>query len=84
MTDFTVADLKDIMLKAADGTAPALDGDFLDTPFPELEFDSLAVLEIATLLQQNYHLVIPDEAVAELTSPRVVLDYVTARLSESE
>lgn len=83
MTTFTASNLKEIMLKAADGTAPSLDGDFMDVPFPDLDFDSLAVLEIVTLVQQNYHLAIPDESVAELTTPRSVLDYVTLRLREN-
>jgi minimal PKS acyl carrier protein len=83
VTTFTVSDLKGIMLKAKDGTAPSLDGDFMDVSFPDLDFDSLAVLEIVTLVQQNYHLAIPDEAVEELTTPRSVLDYVTVRLREN-
>jgi act minimal PKS acyl carrier protein len=83
MTVFTTEELKDIMLKAADGTAPSLDGDFLDKPFPDLDFDSLAVLEIATQIQQSYHLAIPDESVALMKTPRDVLDYVTQRLDES-
>lgn len=83
MGTFTVTELKGIMLKAADGAAPpSLDGDFLDQPFPELDFDSLAVLEIATLIQQDYHLAISDEALAGLTTPRTVLDFVVQQLSE--
>jgi minimal PKS acyl carrier protein len=83
MTAFTTSELKSIMLKAADGAAPSLDGDFLDTPFPDLDFDSLAVLEIATQIQQEYHLAVPDESVALMLTPRDVLDYVTERLEES-
>jgi act minimal PKS acyl carrier protein len=83
VTTFTVSDLKEIMLKAKDGAAPSLDGDFMDTTFPELDYDSLAVLEIVTLVQQNYHLAIPDESVADMTTPRDVLDFVTLRLREN-
>lgn len=83
MTAFTIVKLKEIMLSTADGAGLELDGDFLDTPFPDLDFDSLAVLELATRVQQDYDLAIPDEAVAELTTPRDVLDYVTRRLAES-
>ncbi|TDD73471.1 actinorhodin polyketide synthase [Actinomadura rubrisoli] len=71
------------MLSTADGAPIDLDGEFLDTPFTDMDFDSLAVLEIATRVQQDYHLAIPDEAVADLTTPRDVLDYVTQRLRES-
>ncbi|WP_207944994.1 phosphopantetheine-binding protein [Actinomadura rubrisoli] len=83
MTVFTATELKDIMLSTADGAPIDLDGEFLDTPFTDMDFDSLAVLEIATRVQQDYHLAIPDEAVADLTTPRDVLDYVTQRLRES-
>jgi len=83
MTTFTIVKLKEIMLSTADGAGLELEGDFLDKPFPDLDFDSLAVLELATRVQQDYDLTIPDEAVAELTTPRDVLDYVTRRLGES-
>lgn len=83
MTTFTIVELKKIMLSAADGAEIELEDDFLDLPFPDLDFDSLAVLEVATRVQHDYNLVIPDEAVAELKTPRDVLDYVTQRLSES-
>lgn len=82
-TTFTVEQLKDIMLSTAEEAGLQLAEDFLDTPFPDLDFDSLAVLEIATRVQHDYDLAIPDEAVAELITPRHVLDYVTRQLSES-
>lgn len=82
-TTFTVENLRTIMLSTAEEAALRLPADFLDTPFPDLDFDSLAVLEIATRVQHDYNLAIPDEAVAELTTPRNVLDYVTQQLSES-
>lgn len=85
MTAFTIGELKEIMLSTADGAESVLElaDDFLDQPFGDLDFDSLAVLEIATRIQQDYHLAIPDEAVAELNTPRDVLDYVTSRLREN-
>ena len=84
MSAFTHEDLKTIMLSAADEDSAAdLDGDFLDQPFADLDFDSLAVLEIATSIQERYHLLIPDQAIAEMTTPRDVLDYVNGQLRES-
>ncbi|HYZ54650.1 MAG TPA: phosphopantetheine-binding protein [Streptosporangiaceae bacterium] len=84
MSAFTPQDLKTIMLSTADeDVAPDLDGDFLDQPFTGLSFDSLAVLEIAARIQQQYHLVISDEASARMTTPRDVLDYVNGQLRES-
>jgi act minimal PKS acyl carrier protein len=84
MSAFTPEDLKTIMLRTADeDTASDLDGDFLGRPFADLDFDSLAVLEIATSIQERYHLVIPDQAIAEMTTPRDVVDYVNGQLRES-
>lgn len=84
MSTFTADDLKTIMLATADeATAPDLDGNFLDKYFTDLDFDSLAVLEIATRIQQTCHLEIPDEAIAEMRTPRDVIDYVSGRLRQS-
>jgi act minimal PKS acyl carrier protein len=84
MSAFTPEDLKTIMLSTAgEDTASGLDGDFLDQPFAGLSFDSLAVLEITTSIQQRYHLVISDEAIAGMATPRDVLDYVNGQLRES-
>lgn len=84
MPAFTADDLKTIMLATADeGTAPELDGDFLDRSFTDLDFDSLTVLEIATRIQQQYHLEIEDEAIADMTTPRDVVEYVSSHLTET-
>lgn len=82
MTAFTVLELKEMMQNAADDASLKLDGDFLDTPFPDLDFDSLSVLELATSVQRAYGLALSDDTVAELTTPRAVLDYVTQQLGE--
>ncbi|MGW2643520.1 acyl carrier protein [Streptomyces sp. NPDC001393] len=83
MSGFTVLQLKDIMLGIAEEIGLDLEGEFLDKPFTDLAFDSLAVLELVTHIQQDYHLAIPDGAVAGFTTPRDVLDYVTGQLHES-
>lgn len=83
MTTFTTLELKKIMLSIADEGGVELAGDFLNASFPDLGFDSLAVLEIVTHVQQDYHLAIPDDAVDELTTPQDVVDYVTRQLRES-
>lgn len=83
MSVFTTDDLRNIMRSSADEDAPvSLDGDFLDTRFDELGYDSLAVLEIATRIQQDYHLPMPDDAVDAMTTPRDVIDYVNPRLQD--
>jgi act minimal PKS acyl carrier protein len=72
------------MLATADeDIAPNLEADFLDRPFSDMDFDSLSVLEIATRIQQEFHLELPDEAIADMTTPRDVVDYVSGRLRET-
>ncbi|RFU83711.1 acyl carrier protein [Streptomyces triticagri] len=53
----------------------------LATPFTDIGYDSLAVLEIASQLQREYSLQIPDEAIEEMDSPKAVIDYVNANLA---
>lgn len=83
MSTFTADDLRTIMLATADEDfVPNIEDDFLDRSFTDMDFDSLSVLEIATRIQQEYHLEIEDEAIVEMTTPRDVVDYVSGRLSE--
>ncbi|MFG2194373.1 acyl carrier protein [Streptomyces sp. NPDC048639] len=53
----------------------------LATSFTEIGYDSLAVLEIASQIQREYDLQIPDEAIEEMDSPKAVIDYVNATLA---
>ncbi|MEW9547192.1 acyl carrier protein [Nonomuraea sp. NPDC050783] len=81
MSQLTLDELKTIMIQVDADVAKDLDGDILDTVLDHLGLDSLAVLEIATRIQQTHRLPIPDEAIAEMTTPRNILDYVNARLA---
>jgi act minimal PKS acyl carrier protein len=58
-----------------------LDGDIDDTTFDELGYDSLAVLELAGRIGQVYGVMIPDERLWELRTPRAVIDHVNADLA---
>lgn len=82
MSSISFVDLKAIMSRCIGG----LDGKELTeadltTPFIDIGFDSLAVLEIASQLQREYGLQIPDEAIEEMDSPKAVIDYVNASLA---
>jgi act minimal PKS acyl carrier protein len=78
---FTVDQLRDIMGSCVKDDDYELGAGRLDAPFAELDFDSLAVLEIATRIQQDYGVPFPDEAVERMRTPRHVLDYVNDRLA---
>jgi minimal PKS acyl carrier protein len=78
----TLEDVKRIMTESAGADESVdLDGDILDAPFADLGYDSLAVLELASRLQQQYPVSIPDEAVEALRTPGQVLTYVNSRLT---
>ncbi|WP_018681840.1 acyl carrier protein [Actinokineospora enzanensis] len=83
-TTFTLDDLREIM-RAAVGVDDGVDlgADILDTGFPELGYDSLAVLELTSLIGRRYDFEVPDELVERLTTPRSVVDYVNDRLVEA-
>ncbi len=53
-----------------------LDGDILDTPFTDLGYDSLAVLEIANKVEKEFDVGLPEDKVGELDTPRAFIDYV--------
>jgi minimal PKS acyl carrier protein len=82
VSELTIDQLKQIMLRCSgvdDGVD--LSGDITDEQFRELGYDSLAVLEMASQLQREYKLEIPDEAIEELNSPGDVLRYVNGKLA---
>lgn len=56
-----------------------LSGDILDTPFEDLGYDSLALIDTATRIKHEYGLELDDEAIAIDMTPRSLLDAV-ARL----
>ncbi|GGN33533.1 acyl carrier protein [Streptomyces fuscichromogenes] len=53
-----------------------LEGDVLDTPFTDLGYDSLAVLQAAGLIEREFGISLPDETIAEATTPRLLLAFV--------
>ncbi|HEX2312900.1 MAG TPA: acyl carrier protein [Thermomonospora sp.] len=54
-----------------------LDGDILDTEFGDLGYDSIALLETASRLGQEYRIDV--DAAVEARTPRELLDLVNAR-----
>jgi act minimal PKS acyl carrier protein len=82
MAEFDTPRLRAMMKDCAGpGEHPELEGEFIDTTYEDLGFDSLAVLELATLIQQDLGVPFPDDAVAEMVTPRNVLDYVNQQIA---
>jgi act minimal PKS acyl carrier protein len=82
MSEFTVDDLRRIMRSTVGVDEDVdLDADILDTPFSELGYDSLALLEITGEVQREYSVTIPDDDVADLETPRQAVEAVNRRAS---
>jgi minimal PKS acyl carrier protein len=79
MSIMTIDDLRAILTECAgeDDAVEAAD-DIADTPFEELGYDSLALIETAARIEQRYGVRIPDGDIMDLPTPRAVLDAVNA------
>jgi minimal PKS acyl carrier protein len=80
MRQFTLDDLRRI-LRAGAGDSGTLDGDIADVTFSELGYDSLAVLELSSRVEREYHVSIPDDAVFEMRTPGDAVAYVNAGIA---
>lgn len=77
MKTFTSDGLKELMREVVDQPAD-LDDDFLDTSFADLGYDSLSLLEIASRIQLEYGVNLPDETIATIETPRAMVTCVQA------
>ncbi|MGR6974176.1 acyl carrier protein [Streptomyces cynarae] len=82
VTDLSIDDIRRILIESAgfDG-APDPATDISDIPFEELGYDSLALMESAARIQQEYGIRIPDDEITEVETPRALLDLVNTGLS---
>ena len=79
MAAFTLTQLRDTMHETAgENDGVSFGGDIADTPFEELDFDSLAIMEIAARIKQEFGLVIPDTEIGNLKTPQVMVDFVNS------
>lgn len=78
----TIVELTDLrrILREGAGTEQGvdLDGEILDTPFGDLGYDSLALMETAARISREYGVTLDEEALAAATTPRHLLDLVNA------
>jgi act minimal PKS acyl carrier protein len=73
----TIDDLRRILVVCAgEADTGRLDTDIGDREFTELGYDSLALMETVARIEQEYGVRIPDERIAELTTPRELLALV--------
>jgi act minimal PKS acyl carrier protein len=82
MSRFTVDDVRRILRDCAgEPDSISLDDDISGVSFEEMGYDSLAVLELAARIQQEFLVAIPDETMTELPTPDAVIDYVNPRIA---
>jgi act minimal PKS acyl carrier protein len=55
----------------------------LDIEFEDLGYDSLALMEAAAIIRQRTGVVIPDESIANVRTPRNMLDLVNGVVVET-
>ncbi|GLZ00725.1 acyl carrier protein [Actinoplanes sp. NBRC 103695] len=81
-TRVTVEDLKRILLDAA-GADEGIDlsGDINDTPFDQLGYDSLALLETSSRIQREYGVELDDDAFLAARTPEALIEAVNERLA---
>jgi act minimal PKS acyl carrier protein len=82
MSQMTLDDLTRILREAAgEDSSAALTGDILDTPFADLGYDSIAVLETAGRIQVVYEVVLADDSIVTADTPRELIGLVNDALT---
>lgn len=77
----TIEDLRKIMRECAgEDDSISLEGDILDTPFMDLGYDSLALLETAALIKRQYGVTVSDDDLHGIDTPRAFLEKVNSVL----
>lgn len=80
--EMTINALVGILTSAAGEEAPIGAGDhILDAQFTELGYDSIALLETAARIEQEYGIKFDDDAVTSATTPRLLIAAVNDRLT---
>ena len=81
--ELTIDELKALLSTAA-GVPEGIDlgGEILDTSFDELGYDSLALLETASRIEQNYRVQLADSLVTDAVTPRLLIAAVNGLLAD--
>ncbi|MEV0980883.1 acyl carrier protein [Streptomyces sp. NPDC049915] len=80
MSDMTLSELGELLLECvgAPEEGMALEGEeALDTPFLEFGYDSLALLQVTSVINRRYGIVLDDDAVGEAETPRMLLQMIS-------
>lgn len=80
MSVFTLDDLRGIMRSCGVEESLDFEADISDTHIANLGYDSLALLQIASLIERQTSVSIDDDTFGGLSTPREIIDYVNARI----
>ncbi|WP_171168728.1 acyl carrier protein [Streptomyces sp. I05A-00742] len=85
MSELTVVDLVEILRSCAgqDESVDLESDDVLDTPFGDLGYDSLALLQATGEIERLHNVTLADETVGEANTPRKYLDLVNASIRQA-
>jgi act minimal PKS acyl carrier protein len=66
------------LLRESAGVEEGVDlgGDVMDTPFVEIGYDSLALLQVTGRIRREYGIDLPDDAVADVETFRNLLEMI--------
>jgi act minimal PKS acyl carrier protein len=81
VSDITLAELGELLLECvgAPEEGMAFEGDeALNTSFLEFGYDSLALLQVTSVINRKYGIVLDDDAVAEAETPQMLLRMIAA------
>ncbi|WP_069768260.1 MULTISPECIES: acyl carrier protein [unclassified Streptomyces] len=77
MATMDIEDVRRILVACAgEDDAADLSGDILDVTFQDLGYDSLAMMETAARITQEYGVDLSDDEITEVATPRALLDLV--------
>ncbi|MCF3175861.1 acyl carrier protein [Streptomyces sioyaensis] len=77
MATLTLDDLRRILVSCAgENDDLDLNGDILDSAFQDLGYDSLALMETVARIQREYGVDVSDDDMAEVETPRALLESV--------
>ncbi len=83
MSKMTIDDLRRILISCAgESEGDRLSGDILDEEFELLGYDSLALMETVAAVGSEFGVRIEDEQIADLRTPRDVLDLVNDAIAQ--
>jgi acyl carrier protein len=81
---FTLDNLRELMRSSAGVEDDIdIDGDIADVEFEELGYDSLAVLEVASQVQRQYSVPMPDECTEYMLTPRLAVEYINKQFEKA-